>query len=245
MKKILPFILLILIASIGAFVFVGIYTNRTISKSFHEKLEDELRLRVNCIYSTIDNIARNMENLAIVVSSMQYIQTIMANEFRDALIEEFVPLFEKLKEERNINILQFHKPPAISFLRAHAPEKYGDDLSSFRFTVVKVNKEGKSVRGVELGRAGLSIRGVAPIRYLGQIVGSVEFGTSFNIEAEIIKNLNLEDMAVLLHKSFKKIAWKLKGEEIGEGNFTVHIDPRKMGFLEKIGSYMTKMKGKI
>lgn len=115
---------------------------------------------------------------------MRYIQTIMANEFRDELKEEFVPLFEKLKKERSINILQFHKPPAISFLRAHAPEKYGDDLSSFRFTVVKANKEGKPVRGIELGKAGLSIRGVAPIRYLGQIVGSVEFGTSFNIEAE-------------------------------------------------------------
>lgn len=216
MKKILPFIVLILVASIGSIIFMGLYNYNVTSKHFHENLENKAKFDMEYIYSTIDNIANSMEDLALVVSSMKFVQIMMANEDRESLKEEFVPLFEKMKKERNINILQFHKPPAISFLRAHAPEKYGDDLSSFRLTVVKVNREGKPVKGIELGKAGLSIRGVAPIKFFDKVIGSVEFGTSFNIGDKIMKDLSLEGVAFLLHKSLKKIAWKLKGEEIGD-----------------------------
>ncbi len=50
-----------------------------------------------------------------------------------------------------------------------------DDISSFRSTVLDVNREGKAVMGLELGRAGLDVRGIAPIKTSeGKTLGSVE-----------------------------------------------------------------------
>jgi methyl-accepting chemotaxis protein len=52
--------------------------------------------------------------------------------------------------ENNIAQFQFHEN-ARSFLRLHKPEKFGDDLSGFRKTIVQVEKNKKSVSGFEVG----------------------------------------------------------------------------------------------
>ena len=74
---------------------------------------------------------------------------------------------------------QFHLPPATSFLRLHKPQKYGDDLSGFRKTVLACNAERKEIAGLEEGRAGFGFRYVVPVFYEGKHVGSFELGRSF------------------------------------------------------------------
>src|SRR5690606_3172496 len=66
-----------------------------------------------------------------------------------------------------------------SWLRVHRPEKFGDDLSGFRSTVVATNQTGKPVSGLEFGVEGLGIRGISPVLAQGRPLGSVEFGMSF------------------------------------------------------------------
>ena len=107
------------------------------------------------------------------------VQDAFAAGDRDALARMLVPGFKDLKEHYGVVQLQFHTAPATSFLRVHAPAKFGDDLSSFRFTVVQVNKSGKPVFGLEYGVEGLGIRGVVPVMHQGKQVGSVEIGQSF------------------------------------------------------------------
>jgi methyl-accepting chemotaxis protein len=98
---------------------------------------------------------------------------------RDTLARLLVDGFSRLKQNDALVQMQFHLPPATSFLRVHAPKKFGDDLSSFRHTVVEVNKTRKQVAGLENGVEGLGIRGVVPVFHKGQHVGTVEVGTSF------------------------------------------------------------------
>ncbi|MFN2312148.1 MAG: cache domain-containing protein, partial [Spirochaetia bacterium] len=71
---------------------------------------------------------------------------------------------------------QFHVPPATSFLRYHAPQNFGDDLSSFRATVVEANSQQRPVVGLEVGRGGPGMRVVYPVFHDGEHIGSVEFG---------------------------------------------------------------------
>jgi methyl-accepting chemotaxis protein len=98
---------------------------------------------------------------------------------RERLAELTVPLYqERLEEKYGIEQFHFHTPEARSFFRAHKPGKNGDDLSTFRNTVVQVNEDGQRVQGLEVGRAGLGLRLVAPVHYQGDQVGSVEFGCS-------------------------------------------------------------------
>jgi len=117
--------------------------------------------------------------MATVVAATPEIQQEFAAGQREALAERTVPLFQQLKKDYAVRQFQFHTPPATSFLRAHKPEKFGDDLSSFRKTVVETNKTLAPISGLEKGVAGLGIRGIMPVFNQGQHVGSVEFGLSF------------------------------------------------------------------
>lgn len=58
-------------------------------------------------------------------------------------------------------------------------DKYGDDLSGFRFTVLACNEEKRTVLGLEEGKGGYGFRVVVPVTYDGQHVGSAEYGLDF------------------------------------------------------------------
>jgi len=101
------------------------------------------------------------------------------NRDRETLKNILLPVFvTKLNAEFGVAQFQFHIPPATSFLRLHKPGKFGDDLSSFRKTVVEVNKTHKEVVGVEVGRGGAGLRVVLPVESETGYIGSVEFGGS-------------------------------------------------------------------
>lgn len=106
------------------------------------------------------------------------VQKAFAEQDREKLFLLTAPAFNRVKNE-GIEQVQFHLPPATSFLRLHMPHKFGDDLSSIRATVVESNKSKKLVEGLEEGRGGYGFRVVAPVFYQGRHVGSAEYGAGF------------------------------------------------------------------
>lgn len=124
---------------------------------------------------------RVAEMMSSLIANIPDVQQNFANGDREQLASMLVPSFKVLKSnpEYAARQFQFHLPPATSFLRVHKPKKYGDDLSSFRKTVVKTNNSKKPVRGLEKGVAGLGVRGMVPVFNEGSHVGSLEFGMSF------------------------------------------------------------------
>ncbi|RVU31615.1 methyl-accepting chemotaxis protein [Neptunomonas marina] len=116
--------------------------------------------------------------LASFIAEMPVVQAQLKSGDRQALLQTLERSFAKLKSQYGLRQLQFHKPPATSFLRVHKPAKFGDDLSSFRRTVVQTNQQRQPVKGVEKGVAGLGIRGVVPVIIAGEHWGSLEFGFS-------------------------------------------------------------------
>ena len=99
---------------------------------------------------------------------------------RDRLSQSLVPVFLELKKQ-GVEQIQFHKAPAVTWLRLHMPKKFGDDLSSFRHTVVKANKDKTMVSGLEEGVGGYGFRVVTPIMYQSQHIGSVEVGYNLDV----------------------------------------------------------------
>ncbi|WP_320034149.1 diguanylate cyclase [Halarcobacter sp.] len=84
--------------------------------------------------------------------------------------------------------VHFHLPDNTSFLRMHKPEKYGDNLSSFRYTVEYVNRYKKSIHGLETGRVLPGMRNVYPIFFGEEYLGSVEMSFGIDkVENEIEK----------------------------------------------------------
>ncbi|KOY83738.1 HAMP domain-containing protein [Lysinibacillus macroides] len=105
----------------------------------------------------------------------QEILKAFANRDRETLANLTLPLMKQL-EEQGVKQFQFHLPNATSFFRVHSPEEFGDDLSSFRHTVVKANDEQTIVEGLEGGVAGVGFRYVVPLFYNGSPIGTVELG---------------------------------------------------------------------
>ncbi len=130
--------------------------------------------------SAVDNDGIRAKALARLVAAMPLVQEAFAKRDRKALSALTLPAYREVKKELGLRQFQFHLPPATSFFRVHKPAKFGDDLSSFRRTVVKVNQTQKPVSGVEKGVAGAGIRGVVPVFYQGRHIGSVEFGLALN-----------------------------------------------------------------
>lgn len=125
---------------------------------------------------------RVASSLASFVASLPEVKKHLFNDDRDALHSSLKDAFLQLKTEYSLSQLQFHQPPATSYLRVHKPGKFGDDLSRFRETVVISNQKYTTVKGIEKGVAGLGIRGVVPVMIQGQHWGSVEFGFSLGQE---------------------------------------------------------------
>ncbi len=124
-----------------------------------------------------------LEKLKLLSHTMALLTPVqwdMQRKDREHLLEFTMPIYKKLQSELDINVFHFHLPPAISFLRLQKPQKFGDDLSSFRHTVNFVNQQKLDASGLEVGKAGISIRSVSPVFNQSRHVGSVEFGAPIN-----------------------------------------------------------------
>ncbi|MBN2231450.1 MAG: hypothetical protein JW781_01335 [Deltaproteobacteria bacterium] len=82
--------------------------------------------------STIADRSRTAYALAAWVARQPDIQGLLADRNRDGLLAATLAVYEFVKEEINLDQFQFHLPPAISFLRLHQPDKFGDDLRAIR-----------------------------------------------------------------------------------------------------------------
>lgn len=140
----------------------------------------ELIAHIGEFEALITNWNKDAVNRASLVAGMPVVQKAMAERDRERLSNLFDKGFAKWKAENGVKQFQFHIPPATSFHRVHKPAKHGDDLSSFRKTVIAANAQQKTVMGLERGRAGIGVRGLAPITYEGKHAGTIEFGLSFD-----------------------------------------------------------------
>jgi len=167
---------LVIILVIAIFVPVIIQQVSTVVEQAESR---ELQAAYKSARDSINAKGQLAKAMSLIVASTPQTQQEFAAGERDALAAWTVPLFKDLKTRFAVRQFQFHLPPATSFLRAHKPQKFGDDLSSFRKTVLETNSKKTLIDGLEKGVAGLGIRGIAPISQNGEHLGSIEFGMSF------------------------------------------------------------------
>jgi methyl-accepting chemotaxis protein len=183
-------------ALIGIIGFVVIY--QYVAHGFQTAEQRELRALHTSVLAEIDALGQQALAGSALIAGMPSVQQAMAAGDRDALAAEFVPDFPTMKADYQVRQFQFHLPPATSFLRVHKPEKFGDDLSGFRKTVVQANTTSQPVKGLEIGVAGLGVRGVVPIAVDGRHLGTVELGMSFG-QAFFDAYSNAHDVLVSMH----------------------------------------------
>ncbi len=116
--------------------------------------------------------------------------------------------------------LHFHLPNGRSLVRLWREKQtkqngrwvdVSDDISSFRQTVLDVNSKGQAVKGIELGRGGFVIRGLAPVKSSdGDQLGSVEALLDFNPILESISRDEHSDVALYMNAEYLDITTRLQ-----------------------------------
>ncbi len=153
-------------------------------------------------------------------------------------VEEMILGFFKGRLEKvyGLRQFQFHTPPATTFYRAHQPGRFGDDLSTFRQTVVKTNQTRKPVVGIEVGRHGLGLRVVYPVFHQGEHVGSVEFGGDLALALEAARGTTGTDFAIGVYQEVFQAAKRFEAgdHDVVKGNliFYEYSRPEIKGMVE-------------
>lgn len=173
-------IMVLMGVSIALVSIVLTFTNLSkMEKLIMEAERRALDVHFKAISTAIAAEGRTAEVMSALIANIPFVQEKFASGDRKTLAELFLPGFPVLVKNYGIDQFQFHTPSALSFYRVHKPEKFGDDLSSFRNTVVATNRQHKPIHGLEGGVGGLGVRGMVPVFHNSIHIGSVEFGMSF------------------------------------------------------------------
>ena len=148
---------------------------------------------------------------AISISNNESLFSALETNNRELAIDVLKSVNENFKTNTNFNNfkIHIHTKDTKSFVRAWKLDKFGDDLSSFRNTLLNVKKTKKPFTSFEAGRVGLVLRGITPMIKNGDYYGSLEFIQGLN---SIAKKFEKEGLHVLLlmDESLTSIATKAK-----------------------------------
>ncbi len=202
---------LILSVLIGFIIIISNYilTTNTLKKETYSKEEKNLHTFFKTALASKKNIA--ITN-AINISKNYYVIESLKNNNRDFAIKGLQDISKDFKNYTNYKNIKIHIHDANlhSFLRGWKPDKFGDDLKSFRHTIVNVKNTKKPLVAIELGRAGLVLRGISPVIENGEYLGSVEFMQGLNSIVKNAKKNKGYDVIILLDNKYLSTAKQLK-----------------------------------
>jgi methyl-accepting chemotaxis protein len=180
----------------------------------------------------ITNAINISKNYSVVRALLENNRTVALDGLKSLSLE-----FKTYTNYKNIKV-HIHDAKMHSFLRAWKPGKYGDDLSAFRDTIVAVKKEKKPIVAIELGRAGLVLRGLAPVMVNGEYKGSVEFMQGLNSIVKSARRTDGYEIVIVMKNEFLSVATGLKdASKLGDYTLAVKesvVDSDFYNNLQKI-----------
>ncbi|MDD5457524.1 MAG: methyl-accepting chemotaxis protein [Candidatus Margulisbacteria bacterium] len=194
-----PTMALFLVITLIVYITLNSYLGVIMSK----KLGQHADAIINQLYDQINTAAKANLRTASAFAEIPGLADIYAisdpGEGRIKLREAFTPIHDRIAQNLGTKQIKVHftRKPATSFLRTWTQsgdkDEGGDDLSKTRKTVVKIEGSRQSVTGLEIGKAGISIRGIVPIISNGEYLGSVEENTELiNIIEPMFKDSDVK-----------------------------------------------------
>jgi methyl-accepting chemotaxis protein len=183
MKKIIPNLslrnLLLITISLSLIIIISILSYFIYSNMSAEIIKQEEE-KINAIATTMETKLNDLQEegeIAVkLIAKNRAVQKAFAERDREELRNMLLESYQEISQE--MAQFQFHLPDSTSFLRLHSPDRFGDDLSAFRFTVNQANQNRELIAGIEEGKGGYGLRVVSPVEYEGEHLGTVEFGSS-------------------------------------------------------------------
>lgn len=182
---------LILIVSISIASLIGSLTSYMMQRQMIDTvMYEQSKLILHQFRQSLISTQQKTTSISEFVAALPPVKTAFAQRDREQLTRTLLPAYQILYDKHNYSQAQFHEPPSTSFLRLHNLEKYGDDLSSFRETVLEANHDKTSYQGIEAGVSGVSIRSVVPVTHHNLHIGTFELGLELTELLEDLKDSN-------------------------------------------------------
>ena len=154
---------------------------RSITQFSENQIKATADLKYSAFYNELNSYSLVGRILLDDIARDQNIVQAFASRDRAKLLELTQPIFTDIKQKYRAQQFHFHTPSAVSFLRVQNPAKFGDDLSSFRATIVAAQTQKKEIYGLEVGVNDLGFRVVRPLFDTARrMLGTVEYGGAVN-----------------------------------------------------------------
>jgi methyl-accepting chemotaxis protein len=197
-------------------VAIGVVLVATLLNNISKVKENVYEREVNSLKKILSKSieGKKIVGLASVISmanDKHLSQALIDNDRQKAILvlAEISKQFKQSTPYKNIK-LHLHTKDTISFVRSWNRNKYGDDLSSFRPSLLKIKKTQTPFIIFEAGRAGLVLRAVAPLfDNEHNYVGSLEFIQGLNSVAKYFHKEKY-NFLLLMNDSLLQIATKAK-----------------------------------
>ncbi|WP_084593208.1 methyl-accepting chemotaxis protein [Halarcobacter anaerophilus] len=209
-KLILAAIIVISVAIVISFFIITNMKESVQQKardSFSMMMKERIKSKMNSAISNAVTISENSN----IIEALQTNNRDQAIKTLDEISKSLVKgtLFKSVK-------IHIHDKDVKSFLRSWKKDKYGDDLSSFRNTILEVKKTKKPLGAIEVGRAGLVLRGLSPIfDNSEEYIGSIEFIQGFDSVVEDFA-VDDENLLVLMDEKYKRGNALTKQNKVGK-----------------------------
>ncbi len=206
-------ILSIFVPSLISFFIALILFSKSIQSAKNKVLKNEYKNLKSIVKSSIDQRKDTLLASSVVISDMPTLKKALKTYNRTLIYPVLKRTMLDLRKTIGGYIkIHVHTADIHSFLRVWKPNKYGDDLSKFRHTIVYLKRTKKPFSCFEVGKEGLVVRGLAPIFDENNIyIGSVEVKDTLDFINKKISELSEKTtLVVFLKKDYLKIAKSLR-----------------------------------
>jgi len=176
-----------------AIMLIGYFLLNAYKSTIDEEVYQNTQIELNATYDEYFSFKKDIGiTNAFSIANDGQIKEALATNNRALAIDSLDKINDTLRKGTSFQNVQIHihTTDNKSYLRNWKVDKYGDDLSSFRASVVKANSTLQPINGYEVGKAGLSLRSVVPILDDGQHLGSLEFIQGLNSVAKVFDKSN-------------------------------------------------------
>lgn len=147
-----------------------------------QELKKNQEAYAHTLKTTYDKIIAKRNQIdytdAMININSRNIKKSIMNQDRATLYDLTVERWKALKEgNEHLSIMHFHLSDGTALLRMHAPNKYGDNVSSFRPMISSISENHKAIHGFEAGVHNLAYRSIIPIFENNSYIGALELGS--------------------------------------------------------------------
>jgi diguanylate cyclase (GGDEF)-like protein len=223
MKSVQKKLLLLVVLSLSLFSFIFsilLYSkNLEIEETLKEQIKhlhisykqglDRFEFISKNVYNSFQNDTVFLEILSAAVNATKEEKEKLNKQLYNHLKDEY----EKLRL-LEVMQLQVMLPNNESFIRMHAPDKFGDDLTDIRYSVKEANSHKIAMFGFEQGRDNHAFRHIYPIYREGKHIGVIDISfSSTMLQNYTMRASEIHTHFIINRNVFKSQAWKSNIQE--------------------------------